>query len=115
MTDETTENTEAEEAKPKPAAAAKAKPAKAPALEDKPFQEFMEQDFKLALKEALVSEGLLDVELALVKQPISIAGVGSEEVWQLVGNLPNKKRQFNLYFLDEDISGKSFFLLHQRR
>lgn len=110
MADETTPKTEAEEAKSKPAAAAaKAKPPKAPAVEDKPFQEFMEQDFNKALTEALVSEGLKDVELTLAKQPIPIPGVSSEDVWQVVGNLENRQRQFNLYFLEESINGKKAF------
>jgi len=118
MAEETTPNTEAEakpntevqEPKAKPAAAAaKAKPPKAPALEDKPFKEFIEQDFNSALKDAIVSQGLKEVELTLVKQPLPIKGAGPEECWQIVGNLRDQKRQFNLYFLDEDINGKKAF------
>ena len=100
-----------ESASPKPAAkAAKAKKAKPPKLEDKPFNEFMEQHFTPALAEAFKAEGVDDVELQFTKQGIPIQGAkGSEQCWQIIGNWQNGKRQFNLYFIDEDISGQKAF------
>ena len=90
----------AEETQPKPpekppAAAKKppaAKKAKKPKLEDKPFKEFIEQDFTPAL------QGL----------PINGADP-QEQCWQIIGNWQNGQRQFNLYFLEEDISGSKAF------
>ena len=110
----------AEENKPNPEstqsekkAAAKppaAKKAKKPKLEDKPFTEFIEQHFTPSLKEAFSKEGLEDIELTFTKQGLPIAGANpDEQCWQVIGNWQEGQRQFNLYFLDEDISGKKAF------
>ena len=89
---------------------AKAKKAKPPKLEDKPFNEFMEQHFTPALQEAFKAEGVEDVQLQFTKQGIPIKGANpSEQCWQVIGNWQNGKRQFNLYFLDEDITGQKAF------
>ncbi len=91
----------------KPPAAKKAKP---PKLEDKPFTEFIEQHFTPSLKEAFSKEGLEDIELTFKKQGLPIAGANpDEQCWQVIGNWQEGQRQFNLYFLDEDISGKKAF------
>lgn len=89
---------------------AKAKKAKPPKVEDKPFTEFMEQHFTPALEDALTSEGIDDLKLQFTKQSLPIKGANpSEQCWQVVGNWQNGKRQFNLYFLDEDIKGQKAF------
>lgn len=109
MTEETTpkpENSKPKAPAAKPAAAKEKKP-KASAVEDKPFTEFMEQDFTPALKEAFASQGIEDLQLTFAKAGIPISS--SEECWQLKGNWQNGQRQFNLYFLDEDIKGKKAF------
>jgi hypothetical protein len=105
---------EAKPAKAKSAAAgtvaAKPKKEKAPALEDKPFNEFIEQHFNPALKEALTGQGIKDIKLTFAKQPLGVAGASADEqCWQLNGNWQNGQRQFNLYFLDENINGKKAF------
>jgi hypothetical protein len=107
MAEETTPTPETK----KPAAAAKpaaAKKPKEPAIEDKPFTEFMEQHFVPALKETLAKLGLEDIELRFANEPLPIAGA-NEQCWQVIGKWQNGKRQFNLYFLDEDINGKKAF------
>lgn len=87
-----------------------AKKAKKPKLEDKPFSEFIEQHFTPSLKEAFGKEGLEDMELTFTKQGLPIAGANpDEQCWQVIGNWQQGQRQFNLYFLDEDISGKKAF------
>ncbi len=107
MAEETTpKNATEEQAAAKPAKAKKEKP---PAVEDKPFSEFMEQHFNPALKEALGKEGIEEIELNLVKEKLPIASSGSQECWQLKGNWDNGKRQFNLYFIDESIKGQKAF------
>ena len=109
MAEETKSTTESASSKP-PAKAAKAKKAKPPKLEDKPFNEFMEQHFIPALEEAFKAEGIDDVELQFTKQGIPIKGANpSEQCWQVIGNWQNGKRQFNLYFIDEDITGQKAF------
>ena len=89
---------------------AKEKKAKPPKVEEKPFTEFMEQHFTPALEDALTSEGIDDVKLQFTKQSLPIKGANpSEQCWQVIGNWQNGKRQFNLYFLDEDITGQKAF------
>jgi hypothetical protein len=102
----------AEESTPKPAAEkpAAAKKPKAPALEDKPFTEFMEQHFTPALKEALAKQGLENVQVKFVKEKLPVVGNNSsEQCWQVIGDWQNGQRQFNLYFPDEDINGRKAF------
>ena len=57
-----------------PAEAKAAKKEKAPALEDKPFEEFMQQHYLPALQEAITKEGVPDVKLSFAKQKYSIIG-----------------------------------------
>lgn len=106
MAEETTQ-TPADSEKPAAKAAKKEKP---PALEDKPFQEFMQQHYLPALQEAITKEGVPDVKLTLAKQKYSIIGFNSaEECWQVVGSWQGGQRQFNVYFPEENIQGKKGF------
>jgi hypothetical protein len=94
----------------KPAAAKAAKKEKAPSVEDKPFTQFIEQDYLPALQKAIAEEGVKDLQLSFTKQKLSIAGLpSSEEYWQVIGSWQNGQRQFNVYFPDEDIQGKKGF------
>lgn len=91
----------------KPAAAKKEKP---PAVEDKPFEEFMQQDYLPALATAIADEGVEDLHLDFAKQKLNIPGYEKEsECWQVLGKFGNGLRQFNVYFPDEDIKGKKAF------
>jgi hypothetical protein len=94
----------------KPAAAKAAKKEKAPAVEDKPFEEFIQQDYLPALQQAIVKEGVSDLKLDFAKQKYPIVGFNSaEECWQIIGSWQNGQRQFNVYFPDADIQGKKGF------
>ncbi|AFZ60672.1 DUF2996 domain-containing protein [Anabaena cylindrica FACHB-243] len=95
----------------KPPAAAKApKKEKPPAVEDKPFEEFIQQEYLPALQKAIVAEGVPDVELTFAKQKYPITGFNSaEECWQIIGSWQEGQRQFNVYFPDADIQGKKGF------
>jgi Protein of unknown function (DUF2996) len=86
-----------------------AKKEKAPAVEDKPFLEFMEQDYVPALQKAIAAEGVRDLTLKFAKQPIPLKGVQLGECWQVAGTWQNGYRQFNLYFPEENIQGKKNF------
>lgn len=86
-----------------------AKKEKAPAVEDKPFLEFMEQDYVPALQKAIATEGVRDLSLKFAKQPIPLKGVQLGECWQVAGSWQNGYRQFNLYFPEENIQGKKAF------
>lgn len=107
MTEENTPNTEALATQEK-VTPAKAKKAKPPAPEDKPFNEFIEQDFNPALKQALAGQGIEDVKLTFAKQQLPIAN-SNDTYWQVNGNWQSGQRQFNLYFLDENINGQKAF------
>ncbi len=88
--------------------AAKPKKEKPPALEDKPFQEFVEQHFIPALQEALAGEGIADVELVFSNDHIDVPGAETgDPCWQVTGKWSD--RQFCLYFLEEDIKGPKAF------
>ncbi|MBE8999022.1 DUF2996 domain-containing protein [Nostoc sp. LEGE 12447] len=102
----------------KPAAAAEEKPAakaakkeKAPSVEDKPFVEFIEQDYLPALQKAIAQKGVQDLQVSFAKQKVPITGFESaEECWQITGSWKETgARQFNLYFPEEDIQGKKGF------
>ncbi len=86
-----------------------AKKEKAPAVEDKPFLEFMEQDYVPALQKAIATEGVRDLSLKFAKQPIPLKGIQLGECWQVAGSWQNGYRQFNLYFPEENIQGKKAF------
>ncbi|WP_069789538.1 DUF2996 domain-containing protein [Cyanobacterium sp. IPPAS B-1200] len=108
MTEENKANSTPEKvntAEKKPPAKKKEKP---PAIEDKPFTEFMEQHFTPSLKDAFASKGIDEIELALKKEKIPVLGLESNpDCWQLQGKWSN--RTFAIYFIDEDIKGQKAF------
>ncbi|MBD1870192.1 DUF2996 domain-containing protein [Leptolyngbya sp. FACHB-671] len=90
--------------------AAKAKKEKPPALEDKPFAEFINQHFLPTLKENLTKQGVQDLDLKFEKQKIPVPGLDENpECWQVIGRLQSGKRQFNVGFLKEDIQASKVF------
>lgn len=107
MAEEITQNQAETE---KPAAKPAAKKEKPPAVEDKPFEEFMQEYFLPALQKAIAQEGVSDANLTFAKQKYPIIGFDSaEECWQIVGSWQNGQKQFNVYFPDADIQGKKGF------
>lgn len=97
----------------KPAAAAKK--AKPPAVEDKPFAEFIEQDYIPALKTALAEKGIEDLQIAWSKQKVTLPGFTSEESWaQVKGDWLGGSRHFRVYFPTEDIKGPRAFSCFER-
>ena len=96
----------------KPAAKKKEKP---PKVEDKPFNEFMEQHYLPGLKEAMAKEGIDNLNLEFAKRKIEVMGQSdSDEYWQVQGDWEEAgegQRKFNVAFLDEDIKGQKVFTL----
>ena len=93
-----------------PPAGAWAKKEKPPAVEDKPFAEFMQQDYLPALQKALNQQGIDDLEINLLKQKLPMVSFGSsEECWQIVGKFHKGQRQFHVYFPKKDIKGPRAF------
>jgi hypothetical protein len=125
MVDENTPNSseESTEKAAKPAAKAakapageaapKAKKEKAPAVEDKPFLDFIREDFMPALKEALTKQGQPGAELSFERQPVNVIGFKqAPDCWQVIGRWNSswkQPREFRLYFFGEDIQGQKGF------
>ncbi len=96
--------------KAEPGVAKAAKKEKAPAVEDKPFADFIQQDYIPTLEAALTKEGISDLRLTFEKQKIQVIGFkGEPECWQVVGRWQGGRRQFHVYFLKEDIQGQRAF------
>lgn len=91
-------------------AEAKPKKEKPPALESKPFDQFIQQDFLPSLDKALKAKGLGDVELAFEKGPLQVVGAPSAEAyWQVHGQWLRGKRRFNIAFTEDDINAQKVF------
>ena len=92
-------------------AAAKPKKEKPPALEKKPFTEFIQQHYLPSLEKALKSKGLDDMQLEFEKRKLELMGAetASDEYWQVTGRWKQGQRQFNIAFMKEDISGQKVF------
>jgi len=92
--------------------AAKPKKEKPPAPEDKPFADFIQQDYLPALQTGLTQQGLTGVDLQLEKRAVNIVGLTQvPECWQVVGRWrsQNQPREFNIYFFQESIQGQKGF------
>jgi Protein of unknown function (DUF2996) len=80
---------------------------KPPALEAKPFADFMAQDYLPALTQALTDKGVTDLQVVLERSKIAVKGFEtSPECSQVVGRWNDGKRQFNVYFFDDNIQGQ---------
>jgi len=104
----------ADEQASKPAANAEAKPKKEkpPKLEDKPFPEFIQQDFLPTLEKSLKDEGINDVQLSFEQQPLRAFGVSdSQPYWHVTGQWLQGSRQFNIAFTEDDIKSLKLFYL----
>jgi hypothetical protein len=88
---------------------AKAKKEKPPALEDKPFQEFITQHYLPGLTQTLAKVGITDLDLKFEKAKLPIAGLGDSECWQVIGRWQNGQRQFYIIFAKENIQGPKYF------
>ncbi|HEY9662872.1 MAG TPA: DUF2996 domain-containing protein [Allocoleopsis sp.] len=112
MSEETnpkTPETEAAGSEEKPAKAPKAKKEKPPALEDKPFAEFITQDYMPALTQTLAKMGIQDLDLKFEKRKLPIEGLGDGEFWQVIGKWQGGHRQFIIFFSKEDIQAAKYF------
>ncbi|MBD3880491.1 DUF2996 domain-containing protein [Phormidium tenue FACHB-886] len=82
---------------------------KAPALEDKPFTEFINQHYLPALTETLAKVGITDLELKFEKRKLPIPQMDDAECWQVLGSWQGGNRQFIIVFSKEDIQAPKFF------
>lgn len=112
MADEKTPPNQANSSESKPAkAAAKPKAEKPPAPEDKPFEQFIQQDFLPSLETALQDNGIADINLSFACQPLAVPGAGTDQYWQVKGLWQGGGRQFNIAFTDADIKSQKVFYL----
>jgi Protein of unknown function (DUF2996) len=80
---------------------------KPPAVEAKPFIEFIEQDYLPALTQALVEKGVTDLHVSLEQAKIAVKGFETAPACsQVIGHWADGKRQFNIYFFEDNIQGK---------
>ncbi|TVP64777.1 MAG: DUF2996 domain-containing protein [Leptolyngbya sp. LCM1.Bin17] len=95
----------------KPAAKASAKKKeKPPAVEDKPFPEFIQEHFFPSLQSALQEEGIDDIQLNLDQRPLTVIGIDdSEPYWHVQGQWQGGDRQFNIAFTKDDIKSSKVF------
>ncbi len=74
----------------------KAKKEKKPAVEDKPFPEFIQQDYLPALEKALAKQNVKDLKLTFEQNEVT-------------GRWNDGQRQFTVYFPKENINGTRGF------
>ena len=80
---------------------------KPPAVEAKPFNDFIQQDYLPALTQALVAQGVTDLHVDLERSKIAIKGFeNAPECSQVVGRWQGGDRQFNVYFFDDSLQGQ---------
>ncbi len=77
-------------------AAPKAKAAKKEALEDKPFPDFISQDYLPALEKAFVAQNVSDIELSFANN-------------QVAGQWLKGQRKFTVYFAQADLNAPRAF------
>jgi hypothetical protein len=91
------------------APAKKAKKEKPPAVEDKPFGEFVKEHYLPGLAEALKEQGIEGTYLDFEQVPLSLTQVSSDAYWQVRGQLPTGQRRFSVVFTQEDIKAPKYF------
>lgn len=80
---------------------------KPPAVEAKPFIDFIQQDYLPALTQALVAKGITDLHVDLERSKIAIKGFETApDCNQVIGRWERGSRQFNVYFFDDSIQGQ---------
>jgi hypothetical protein len=85
---------------------AEKKKAKPPALEEKPFNEYILNHFLPALEASFAKQNITGITLEFVEAPIPYS---DQTCWQVVGNWPEKNRQFNVYYIDGNLNGQKAF------
>jgi hypothetical protein len=106
------DNAEAKKTSSKEVKDKKEKPAKEkkPPLENKPFAEFIQQDYLPSLEKSLKEQGIQDLKLTFEKQKIPISGYEEKDTcWQVMGCWQDNRRQFTVYFSQDNIQTPKAF------
>jgi Protein of unknown function (DUF2996) len=80
---------------------------KPPAVEDKPFADFIQQDYIPALQKGLSEQGLSDCNIVLEQAKIAVKGFETAPACsQVIGRWNGGERQFSIYFFEDSIQGQ---------
>ncbi len=113
MADEKTADEQATPIEAAPKAAPKKE--KPPAVEDKPFEEFIEQHFFPNLEAALKKNGIEDMQLTLDQRPLEVFGIDDgARYWHVKGQWQHGDRQFNIAFTKDSITSPKLFYFADR-
>jgi Protein of unknown function (DUF2996) len=97
---------------PSAEAAPTAKKEKPPAIEAKPFADFIQTHYLPSLKDGLLAQRISNADVKFLKQKIPVVGYAqAPDCWQIEAKwtVPGQTRQFNLYFYEENIQGPRGF------
>lgn len=76
-------------------------------VEEKPFTDFIQQDYIPALIQTFIQKGITDFHGDLKYSKIAVNGFeNAPECSQVIGYWNNGTRQFNIYFFEDNIQGR---------
>jgi Protein of unknown function (DUF2996) len=76
-------------------------------VEEKPFTDFIQQDYIPALRQTFIEKDIPDFHVSLEHSKIAVNGFGNApECSQVIGCWNGGTRQFNIYFFEDDIQGQ---------
>jgi hypothetical protein len=76
-------------------------------IEEKPFTDFIQQDYIPALRQTFMEKDISDFHVSLEHSKIAVSGFGNApECSQVIGYWNGGTRQFNIYFFEDDIQGQ---------
>jgi hypothetical protein len=76
-------------------------------VEEKPFTDFIQQDYIPALRETFIAKDISDFHVSLEHSKIAVNGFETApECSQIVGHWNGGIHQFNIYFFEDDIQGQ---------
>jgi Protein of unknown function (DUF2996) len=76
-------------------------------VEEKPFTNFIQQDYIPALRETFIAKDISDFLVSLEHSKIAVNGFETApECSQVIGCWNGGTRQFNIYFFEDDIQGQ---------
>jgi Protein of unknown function (DUF2996) len=76
-------------------------------VEEKPFTDFIQQDYIPALRQAFIEKEISDFHVNLEYSKIAVNGFETApECSQVIGRWNSNGHQFNIYFFDDDIQAR---------
>ncbi len=76
-------------------------------VEDKPFTDFIQQNYLPALRQTFIEKNISDFHVSLEHSKIAVSGFEIlPECSQVIGCWNGGTHQFNIYFFEDDIQGQ---------